>query len=138
MPGRFNPDEKRYGNIQPIPSILIVEDDGLTALSLQQFLNKSGYDTPDPIASGEEVIEYLKKSPAPDLILMDVSLGGRIDGIETARYIRNSSGVPVIFLTAHNNAKTLSSAEVIASKGIIMKPFVDHEVLSLIGETLNR
>ena len=72
-------------------SILIVEDDGLIALHLQELLQNAGYDIPPPVASGEEAIEYVRTCPLPDLILMDVTLDGRIDGIETARQIQKSS-----------------------------------------------
>jgi CheY-like chemotaxis protein len=77
------------------PSMLIVEDDGLIALHLQELLRNSGYNVPGPVASGEEAIEYVRTSPLPDLILMDITLDGKLNGIETARQIRKISDIPV-------------------------------------------
>jgi len=53
----------------------------------------------DPVTSGDDAIQYLKKFLPPDLILIDMSLDGRIDGIETTRQIRQSYDIPVIFLS---------------------------------------
>ena len=131
-----DPDGKNPENLPRVPSIFIVEDEGLIALRLQEFLKKSGYDTPDPVASGEDALEYLKKFPYPDLILMDVALSGKIDGIEAAREIRKSSQIPVIFLTANNDVTTLSRMVDIGSSGFIVKPFVENDVISLVRGTL--
>lgn len=121
-----------------VPSVLIVEDDGLIALSLLEFLKRSGYDTPGPVASGEDAIEYLEKFPLPDLILMDIALDGRMDGIETLRQIRKCSDIPVIFLTAHNDPATIARAGEVTPSGFIVKPFVESDVILLIRKTLNR
>jgi CheY-like chemotaxis protein len=91
------------------PSILIVEDDGLIAIHLQEILQKAGYHVPDPLASGEEAIDYVKAYSCPDLILMDITLNGKLDGIETAQQIRTCNDIPVIFLTAHSDANRLAA-----------------------------
>ena len=120
------------------PSILIVEDDGLIALWLQELLKKSGYDVPDPVASGEEAIEYLKKFSSPDLILMDITLNGSIDGIETTRQIRQTSAIPVIFLSAHADLNRLARAGEVGPSGFITKPFFGSNVISMVEKTLYR
>jgi DNA-binding response OmpR family regulator len=119
------------------PSILIVEDDGLIALSLLQLLQRSGFDVPDPVESGEQAIDFVQASPT-DLILMDIRLAGKIDGIETAREIRKNFGTPVIFLTAHSETELQTVAEKISPYGFFVKPFVEKEVLSAIGKALGR
>lgn len=120
------------------PSILVVEDDGIIALSLLELLQKSGYDVPDPVASGEEVLEYLRKFPCPDLILMDITFAGGIDGIETARQIRQTSDIPVIFISAHSDGERRIRASKITHTGFIVKPFASRDVLSRIEELLHR
>ncbi len=112
-------------------TILVVEDDGLITLSLMQILQKSGFDVPDPLASGEEALEYLGKYPYPDLILMDISLNGKLDGIETARQIRQTSGIPIIFISAHSDDNRRTRAGEVTLSGFIVKPFTDKEVLSV-------
>ena len=117
-------------------SILIVEDDGLIALHLQELLQNSGYDVPDPVASGEEAIEYVRTCPLPDLILMDVTLDGRIDGIETARQIQKSSNIPVIFLSAHSEMNRLAQGEEVRPSGFLGKPFIGSDVISAVEKAL--
>lgn len=120
------------------PSILIVEDNAVIALLLQEFLTKNGYEIPFPVASGEDAIDYLKNFSIPDLILMDITLDGNIDGIEAAREIRKISDVPVIFLSAHPDEEQLSGGDVVTHSGYITKPFFLNDVLALIGKTLSR
>ncbi len=83
--------------------ILIAEDEGLIALHLMEMLTEAGYTIPDPFASGEDLLDYLTRSTRPDIILMDIGLGGRIDGIETAREVKKRYTIPVIFLTAYSD-----------------------------------
>jgi two-component system, response regulator PdtaR len=119
------------------PSILIVEDEGLIALHLQELLQKAGYDVPDMVPSGEDAIECMRAS-IPDLILMDITLDGKLDGIETARHIRKSSDIPIIFLTAHSESKRLMEAEDLAPYGFLGKPFDLSDVVSAVEKALHR
>jgi CheY-like chemotaxis protein len=120
------------------PSILIVEDNAVIALLLQEFLIKNGYEIMVPVASGEDAIDYLKKFSPPDLILMDITLDGNIDGIEAARQIREISDVPVIFLSAHPDKNQLLGEGEVTHSGYITKPFFLSDVLALIGRTLHQ
>jgi CheY-like chemotaxis protein len=120
------------------PSILIVEDEGLIALHLQELLEKGGYHVLDPVPCGEDAIEYVNAFPLPDLILMDISLDGKLDGIETAREIQKRFDVPVIFLTAHIESTRLARAESLASYTFLGKPFIQSELLLAIEKTLGR
>ena len=117
--------------------ILIVEDDALIALHLQESLQNSGYEVPDPVASGEEAIEYVRTCQLPDLILMDVTLDGRIDGIETARQIQKSFSIPVIFLSAHSETNRLAQGEGVRSSGFLGKPFFGSEVIAAVEKALH-
>lgn len=119
------------------PSILIVEDNGIIALMLQEFLKKYGYRILVPLASGEDAIQYLKNFSMPDLILMDITLDGMIDGVETTRKIRETSDVPVIFISAHPEEETLIRAGKITGFGYITKPFNLSDVLSDIDRMLH-
>jgi two-component system, response regulator PdtaR len=118
------------------PSVLIVEDDGLIALNLLQLLQKSGYNVMDPVCSGEEAIESVREF-MPDLILMDIRLGGDIDGIETAYTIRQDFDIPVIFLSALSERDRLDRAKEITHQ-YFSKPFCENELLSAIKKVLSR
>jgi CheY-like chemotaxis protein len=118
--------------------ILVVEDEGLIALHLTEILENAGYQVLEPVYSGEMALRVLEKPPLPDLVLMDIGLSGALDGIETARQIRQRYSVPLIFVTAYTFESTLARMQEIAPDGVIIKPFVDTELLDLIRKTLAR
>ena len=119
-------------------TILVVEDEGLIAMHLTELLEKAGYRVADPAYSGEMVLRALEESPEPDLILMDIGLGGSIDGIETARQIRQQFSVPLIFVTAYTSERMLERIREVAPDGVIVKPFDDEDLLVLVGKTVAR
>ena len=118
-------------------SILIVEDDGLIALRIQELLISSGYRVPEPLASGEEAIEQLSHTSS-DLIIMHIGLIGNIDGLETARQIRNRYDIPVIFLTAYADDLRLAHGRDISPYGYMIKPFRDDKLIGCIQSALIR
>ena len=117
-------------------TILIVEDEGLIALHLTELLEKAGYRTTGPAYSGEMVLRDFEKSPLPDLILMDIALAGRLDGIQTARRIRERYPIPVIFLTAYSSQSRIDEAKEVSPFGYLMKPVMEDELFSAIDRAL--
>lgn len=117
--------------------ILIVEDDALIGADLNSSLASFGYEVIGPIDSGEEVIQRCE-SLKPNLILMDIGLKGKLDGIQTAEQIQNKTAVPIVFLTALNDEETLQRAKLINPYGYLIKPFDGHELHSTIELTLHR
>ncbi len=115
-----NPGIPLSENPQPI-SILLVEDNAIVAFDMQQRLQKLGYQVQGIIASGEEAMEAVSRQ-APSLILMDIFLDGRIDGIETAKAILKDTQIPIIFLTGHDDEETLGRAKITETFGYIIKP----------------
>ena len=120
-------------------SILIVEDEGLIALHMTEMLEKAGYRVTGPAYSGEMALREIGKSPVPDLILMDIALAGKLDGIETARQIRQQfPAMPLIFVTAYSPDRILDRMREIAPDGVIIKPFQDTSLLALMEKALHR
>jgi|SRR5208337_2376675 len=119
-------------------TILVVEDEGLIAINLIQILEKAGYRVIGQAYSGEMVLRLLEKSPEPDLILMDIKLAGVLDGIETARKIRQRFSVPLIFVTAHTSEHMLERMREVAPYGIIIKPFIQEDLLALVAKAVVR
>ncbi|MFZ1127014.1 response regulator [Methanoregula sp.] len=117
--------------------IQIVEDEGLIALHLTEILEKAGYRVLDPAYSGEMALRVLELFPIPGLILMDIGLGGSLDGIETARQIQKRFTVPLIFITAYTSENLLARMLEVAPEGVITKPFVDTDLLDLVGKALS-
>jgi len=119
-------------------TILVVEDEGLIAMHLTELLEKAGYRVTDPVYSGEMALRALEMSPEPDLILMDIGLAGSLDGIETARKIRQRFSVPLIFVTAYTSERMLERIREVAPDGVIIKPFSDEDLLALVKKAVGR
>jgi PAS domain S-box-containing protein len=102
--------------------ILIVEDDTIIAMDLKERLKELGYDVAGIVSSGIEAINTVN-SVQISLVLMDIRLSGKMDGIEAAEKIREKFDIPVIFLTAYADEETLSRAKKTEPFGYILKPF---------------
>jgi len=107
--------------------ILIVEDEGIEALDLEHRLESMGYLVQGIVATGEEAVGKAAKL-RPNLILMDIMLQGEIDGITAAERIRARFDIPVIFLTAYADEKTLQRAKLTEPYGYLVKPFQEREL----------
>ena len=115
--------------------ILIAEDETIIAIDIKTTLQKIGYAVAEIATSGEKVIEYLSKEK-PDLILMDISLAGKLDGIETAEIISQKYDLPVVYLTALTNSETLERARLTEPFGYLLKPFDERNLHSTIEMAL--
>ena len=107
--------------------IMVVEDEGIVAMDLRNRLRRLGYEVPAIISSGEEAIKKAGELPL-DLVLMDINLNRKMDGIEAAQQIHDRFDIPVVYLTAYSDEKTLERANVTEPFGYIMKPFEDREL----------
>src|SRR3989304_8259393 len=101
--------------------ILVVEDEIIIAEDMQRKLKKMGYVVPAIASSGEEAIRKIKEN-IPDLILMDIVIHGNMDGIETAGQIHSLFDIPVVYLTAYADEKTLQRAKITQPFGYLIKP----------------
>jgi CheY-like chemotaxis protein len=113
----------------PIPRILIVEDDEIIRNLITTLLEKKGYAVVGNAGSGEEAI--IKSAELePDLVLMDISLDGKMDGVAAARYIFQLFHYPIVFLTALCDDSLLERAKQAQPLGYILKPFTDKDLTS--------
>lgn len=110
-------------------SILVVEDEVIIAEDLADKVRRFGYEVGPVCVSGEQAIETAGRL-RPDLVLMDIRLAGDLDGVEAANAIRHRFDLPVIYLTAHADAATLTRAKLTEPSGYILKPF-DEQILSI-------
>lgn len=108
-------------------TILIVEDERIVAKDIQVSLKQLGYEVPAIASSGKEAIDKAIQF-RPDVILMDINLKGEMDGIETAKHIKDSFDVLVIYLTAYADDNTLERAKETEPIGYILKPFKIREL----------
>ncbi len=115
--------------------ILIVEDQKIIALDLKKGLMKRGYDIAGICDNAEDALKLTEENH-PDLILMDIMLTGKLDGIEAAELINKEYKVPVIYLTALTDVGTYLKALKTEPRKYLMKP-VDFESLKrAVEETL--
>lgn len=108
---------------------MVVEDETIVSLDLQSRLRSMGYEIVDAVGTGEEAIAKAGEH-RPDLVLMDVGLRGQIDGVQAAEQIKKSYQIPVIYLTASSDEKTIQRAKLTEPFGYILKPFEDRELHS--------
>jgi PAS domain S-box-containing protein len=115
--------------------VLVVEDEGIVAKDIQNTLRRLGYSVPAMAASAEAAIEKATEI-RPDLVLMDIRLRGEMDGVTAAGTIRAHLDVPVVFLTAHADARTFKRALATEPFGYILKPFEERELVTNIEMAL--
>ena len=119
-------DEQQRGEPGPAAAapvkIAIVEDELIVAWSLQSTAEDLGHEVIGVFASGEAALEILADEPA-DLLFIDINLGEGIDGIETARRLRDQRPIAVLFVTANADSETRARvAETVPGAMLLRKP----------------
>lgn len=117
------------------PRILIVEDEGLVARDLEAMIRNLGYRVVGICPSAEEAFRLIN-TRRPDLIIMDIVLQGKLDGIKAADEIRRRHNLPIIFLTAHTDEATFQRAKITNPVAFIHKPIEQKELLTVIEMAL--
>lgn len=117
--------------------IFVVEDEVIVAEVLKMNLERSGYEIAGHEIYGEAVVESVARSK-PDLILMDIRLKGKMDGISAAIQVRERFNIPIIYLTAYGDAETLERARQTSPFGYLIKPFELETLRSTIETALNK
>ena len=115
--------------------ILIVEDDRVVARDIAQQMSTAGHTVVGVTTRGEDALS-IAADTAPDLVLMDVRLEGELDGIDTARLLRENLNLPVVFLTAYADEDTVRRATVTEPFGYVLKPFDDTQLRTVVEMAL--
>jgi len=118
------------------PQILIVEDEAIVAMDLRLHLQDLGYAVSGLASTGEEAVAMAERT-RPSLVLMDISLGAGMDGIEAAHHMQGM-GLPVVYLTAFADETTLTRAKQSGPYGYLLKPFDERTLHSTIEMALYR
>lgn len=109
----------------------IVEDDMIIAQGITDALEQLGYETTEPAASYTEALEMLARDK-PDILLIDIQLSGRKDGIDLALKLAEDQKLPFIFLTANSDAPTVRRAKEANPSAYLVKPFNKEELFTSI------
>ena len=116
---------------------MLVEDDPLFQRLVQGILAREGFESCCLATSGEEAIDMIPDC-SPDLVLMDISLEGDLNGIETAERIAGSANVPVVFLSSTTDQAVLEQVQRVAPYGFISKPFRAEQLVAAVETALHR
>jgi signal transduction histidine kinase len=110
-------------------TILIVEDEKLTALVIQKKLENLGYKVCGSVMRGIDAVNEATHKK-PDIVLMDIQLKGDMDGIQASEIIKNSLAIPVIFVTAYSDKNTIERAKLTTPFGYIIKPVNEKDLVT--------
>ncbi len=116
--------------------IFIVEDEMIIGANVSLQLQKLGYEVTGIVPRGENALEHIKVN-LPDIILMDIQLKGKLNGIETAKLIQAEYNIPIIYLTANTDDFYFNEVKSTKPAAFISKPFKNLDLQRAIELTAN-
>ncbi|MDP2358489.1 MAG: response regulator [Beijerinckiaceae bacterium] len=117
--------------------ILVVEDEFFVSMEIEAALNGAGHLVIGVATSADEAVAFAA-SALPDLILMDIRLHGKKDGVEAAIEIRQRLGIRSLFVSAHMDANTRERAKSADPVGWLLKPFSSQRLLDAVRSALEK
>jgi len=114
----------------------IVEDEMVIARTIEMALEELGYRHCGPASTYTEAIDLIE-THRPDLLLLDINLAGKKNGIDVARAVRSQFDMPIIYLTALSDRDTLEHAKPTRPNGYLVKPFTTDELFANIELALS-
>lgn len=103
--------------------VLAVEDDPILADAIDIFLRDLEYEVVDVVDNSEDFLNTWAATK-PDIVLLDINIDGRFDGIEVAQIINKSDNpIPIIFITSLEDEETFARAKNLSPFAYIIKPF---------------
>ncbi len=117
--------------------LFIIEDEMIIGANISLQLSKLGYEVTGIVSRGEEALEHIKQNK-PDIVLMDIQLKGKLDGIQTAELIKQNYSIPIIFLTANSDDVHFNRAKATKPAAFISKPFRNIDLERAIELTISR
>lgn len=117
--------------------ILVVEDEMIIAAKISMQLTSLGYEVTGILPRGEEALLHMEENK-PDIVLLDINLKGKIDGIETAVLMQQRNHIPIIYLTANSDEATFNRAKPTRPYAFISKPFKQLDLQRAIELTISR
>jgi DNA-binding LytR/AlgR family response regulator len=129
--------KENENNMDTTVKILVVEDEMIIGAKISMQLSLLGYEVMAIVPRGEEAVLLIEDNK-PDIILLDINLKGKIDGIETALLIHKIADIPIIYLTANADDSTFNRAKATRPYAFISKPFKQLDLQRAIELTINR
>ena len=123
--------------MNPLPKVLIVEDETIIALDIQRHLTSIGFVVTGAARTAAEAFQLIEWD-RPDLVLMDIHIDGDMDGVQAAGIVRERYGLPVVYLTAYTDEEILDRALATEPFGFILKPFQNDHMKAVIRMALRK
>jgi DNA-binding LytR/AlgR family response regulator len=117
--------------------ILIVEDEMIIGAKISMQLTGLGYEVSGILPRGEEAIIHIEEN-RPDILLLDINLKGKLDGVETALQIQKTADIPIIYLTANADEATFNRAKTTRPYAFISKPYKQMDLQRAVELTIIR
>jgi DNA-binding response OmpR family regulator len=118
-----------------VAKVLVVEDEAKIARLVRDYLEHAGFETV-VVGDGEAALASVRRS-APDLVVLDLGLPGR-DGLDVARDLRRTSGVPIVMLTARGDEVDRVVGLELGADDYVVKPFSPKELVARVRAVLRR
>ena len=117
--------------------ILVVEDEMIIGAKISMQLTSLGYEVTGILPRGEEAILHVADN-RPDIVLLDINLKGKLDGIETGVQLQQHGPIPIIYITANSDEATFNRAKATKPYAFIAKPFKQLDLQRAIELTISR
>lgn len=111
--------------------ILIVEDEFIIARNLQVMLEDLGYEPHEPVGTKKSALAAIEELEI-DLVILDINLNGKQEGIEIGKYLNEKKEIPFIYLTSNSDKGTLNEAKLTHPKSYLIKPFKQEDIFAAI------
>lgn len=118
-------------------TVMIVEDDLILNLLYESYLERLGYSAEGELVYGKTAIEVARRT-SPNLILMDISLEGEMDGIDAMREIRTFSDTPVIYITGNSDPYHVDRAKETGYLEYLVKPIEFNDLKQAIERNIDK
>jgi len=116
---------------RPLASVLVVENEQLLAQHVSNVLRHSGFAVAGIVATGLDALEQIEHAN-PDLVLMDISLDGELDGVDVGRRLAETRATPIVYLTGRYDDDTLARVRATNAVGFVVKPFSNEQLHSAV------
>ena len=116
--------------------VLIAEDEKIIALDIQKILSKAGFDVLSIVSNGEDVVLH-SRTYKPDLVLMDIGLRGKMNGIDAGELIKKELNIPTIYLSGSTKYAMLEDIRIKMNSNFLSKPFNEKALLDAIRRIIS-
>lgn len=113
-------------------NIVVIEDEGITALFLKEVIEAFGCNVVGIFDEGDALFLFLEKNSV-DLIFMDIQINGALDGIQVADLVHHKyPQISFVFLTSYKDTNTIESAKVVRPMGYLIKPVSEEDIEAIL------